>query len=590
MASSNTNILIKRSTANGTPGILKSGELAWSYASDTLFIGNSTNDGYINIGTKQENMITANGYGSQNQTIDGQLTISGNLIVQGTATYIDTVNLIAEEPIIFLAANNTVGDSLDIGFTGQYNNGAANVWTGLVRHAGDGDKRYHLFNEYTGNPRDGEFNIVTANAQYATLQVHDLVLANGTSITDTAGSANVYIKFLQENSTGNIAYYDPTTGEVSYGRAAAVTGSSNGSYSWYVCGTNGDWVESTNGAHLRSGNYSVGLGWGLDETNSNTGRVAVGYSAGASCQGSDTVAIGNEAGYANQHNAAVAVGHFAGKNSQGCYAVALGNQAGQSCQQYAAVAIGGEAGQCNQGIGAVAVGYWAGKCNQRSHTVAIGTFAGQVDQSYQSIAIGYYAGATDQEYHAIAIGQCAGNSNQGCFAVALGDRAGKTYQGYKAVAVGACAGANSQQNFAVALGYNSGQCCQQTAAIAVGHAAGEYTQGNDAIAIGRAAGRYFQEVGAIAIGTRAGWGCSCACTGQGSNSIAIGSYAGKSQAAAGSIILNSSGSELNAGNSGFYVSATRYEVSQNPTYDGIAFYNSSTKEFSYSYALDGGSF
>ena len=219
----NTNILSIRSTANGTPGILRSGELAWSYASDTLFIGNSTNDGYINIGTTQENMITANGYGSQNQTIDGQLTISGNLIVQGVATYIDTVNLIAEEPIIFLANNNTTGDAVDIGFTGQYNNGAANVYTGLIRHAGDADKRYHLFNEYTGNPQDGSFNIVTANAQYASLQVHDLILANGTSITDSAGSANVYIKFLQQGSTGNIAYYNPTSGETEILPFAVIT-------------------------------------------------------------------------------------------------------------------------------------------------------------------------------------------------------------------------------------------------------------------------------------------------------------------------------------------------------------------------------
>jgi hypothetical protein len=54
--------------------------------------------------------------------------------------------------------------------------------------------------------------------------------------------------------------------------------------------------------------------------------------------------------------------------------------------------------------------------------------------------------------------------------------------------------------------------------------------------------------------------------------------------------LNASSSALNTANAGFYVSSTRYEERQNPTYDGIAFYNPNTKEFSYSYALDGGAF
>ena len=47
---SNTQILIKRSEANNTPGILNSGELAYSYASNTLFIGTPGSDGYVEIG------------------------------------------------------------------------------------------------------------------------------------------------------------------------------------------------------------------------------------------------------------------------------------------------------------------------------------------------------------------------------------------------------------------------------------------------------------------------------------------------------------------------------------------------------------
>ena len=484
----NTNILIKRSTANGTPGVLKSGELAWSYASDTLFIGDSAGTGYINIGTRQENLITANGYGSQNQTIDGQLTISGNLIVQGVATYIDTVNLIAEEPIIFLANNNTVGDAVDIGFAGQYNNGAANVYTGLIRHAGDADKRYHLFNEYTGNPQDGSFNIVTANAQYASLQVHDLILANGTSITDSAGSANVYIKFLQYGATGNIAYYNPTSGEVTYGPAAAVTGSSNGSYSWYVCGTNGDWVDSVNGAHLRSGIDSVGFGFSLDETNANTGRVAIGYSAASAGQFQDAVAIGTYAGQCNQQTEAVAIG----------------NQSGQTCQGQYSVAIGGEAGQCNQCYSAVAIGEWAGKYHQGQNSVAIGRYAGQDCQCYATVAIGYNAGQTNQCYASVAIGYSAGQVCQCSCSVAIGSSAGQNCQSSYSVAIGSYAGQYRQCCDSVAIGSEAGQYEQKCCSVAVGSNAGQFTQQCCSVALGRRAGQY----------------------GQGSQSVAVGSYAG----------------------------------------------------------------
>jgi hypothetical protein len=50
MAISNTNILIKRSSSTRQPGSLASGELAYSYASDTLFLGNAAGNGVINIG------------------------------------------------------------------------------------------------------------------------------------------------------------------------------------------------------------------------------------------------------------------------------------------------------------------------------------------------------------------------------------------------------------------------------------------------------------------------------------------------------------------------------------------------------------
>lgn len=50
MAISNTSILIKRSLLTSAPGTLESGELAYSYNSNTAFIGSPTGDGVIKIG------------------------------------------------------------------------------------------------------------------------------------------------------------------------------------------------------------------------------------------------------------------------------------------------------------------------------------------------------------------------------------------------------------------------------------------------------------------------------------------------------------------------------------------------------------
>ena len=48
----NTNILIKRAGVGGAgrPASLLAGELAYSYASNTIFIGSPTGNGVVNVG------------------------------------------------------------------------------------------------------------------------------------------------------------------------------------------------------------------------------------------------------------------------------------------------------------------------------------------------------------------------------------------------------------------------------------------------------------------------------------------------------------------------------------------------------------
>ena len=58
------------------------------------------------------------------------LTLSGNLTINGTTTNIDTTNLVVEDPLIKLSKNNS-NDSVDIGIYGLY--GTSSTYSGLFR-------------------------------------------------------------------------------------------------------------------------------------------------------------------------------------------------------------------------------------------------------------------------------------------------------------------------------------------------------------------------------------------------------------------------------------------------------------------------
>lgn len=258
------------------------------------------------------------------------------------------------------------------------------------------------------------------------------------------------------------------------------------------------------------------------------GAVAVGYDAGACCQGTRSVAIG----------------HSAGRSSQSYVAVAIGRSAGECCQSTGATAVGHIAGYYYQGYHATAVGRKAAQYNQEQYATAIGAEAGQCCQSQYSVAIGYRAGNCDQGQGPWADG----------YAVAIGAYAGECCQQYHAVAIGREAG-NCDQGFsAVAVGRSAGRCNQSNGAVAVGKSSGYNCQGQDAVAIGNYAGRYQQGNYAVAIGYRAGYACCCS---QGQYSVAIGPYAGECYQESYSIAINADCGSLNPENQGFYVNPVR---------------------------------
>lgn len=109
-----------------------------------LFVGNSTVKAILTSSTFNiDGDITA---------LDGQfedLTVTGNLTVQGTLTTIDTTNLVIKDPMIKLANNNS-SDTVDIGFYGQWNDGTTK-YDAFVRDQNDSGK-WKLWTGITADP------------------------------------------------------------------------------------------------------------------------------------------------------------------------------------------------------------------------------------------------------------------------------------------------------------------------------------------------------------------------------------------------------------------------------------------------------
>lgn len=126
------------------------------------------------------------------QTIDGDVEISGNLIVLGTETIINVDTLNISDPLLYLAGNNYTSDVVDIGFVGNYNDGT-NRHTGVIRHAGT--KEYYVFDNYTAEPTgnvidlaNNDFRTANVNASYFKGNlIAGSITANSLTITTPLG-------------------------------------------------------------------------------------------------------------------------------------------------------------------------------------------------------------------------------------------------------------------------------------------------------------------------------------------------------------------------------------------------------------------
>jgi hypothetical protein len=173
--------------------------LTTTIAANSVALGTDTTGNYVATIAGTANEVEVTGSGSENATITiglpDNVTISGNLTVNGTTTTTDTNELHVIDPLIKLAKDNTA-NSLDIGFYGQYRaSGVNNQFAGLFRDQNDSGK-FKLF---------------------------QLLETEPTTTVDTSGTGYAVatlVATLEGNVTGNLV--GNVTGNTS-GTAATVT-------------------------------------------------------------------------------------------------------------------------------------------------------------------------------------------------------------------------------------------------------------------------------------------------------------------------------------------------------------------------------
>ena len=182
---------------------------------------------------------------SGNSKIGGDLTVTGNLLVEGTTTTVDTDTLSVKDPLIIVGNDNNTSDLVDLGFYGLYDtSGSQDLYAGLYRSAST--TKFHLFKDLQEEPTT---TVNTSGTGYA---VATLVANLEGSVTgnliDCVFPADI-VKLTTTQTLTNKSLTSPTitgTGAIAGTFTGNVTGNVTGTVSSLSNHTTSDLAEGTN--------------------------------------------------------------------------------------------------------------------------------------------------------------------------------------------------------------------------------------------------------------------------------------------------------------------------------------------------------
>jgi hypothetical protein len=229
---------------------------------NAVALGTKTTGNYVAAISGTTNEIEVSGSGSETASVTiglpDDVTIAGNLIVNGTTTTVNTDTLAVKDPLIKLATDNAGADSVDIGLYGLYDtSGSQDLYAGLFRDANDSGK-FKLFKDLQVEPTT---TVNTSGTGYAggtlVATIEGNVTGNVTgqvstlsnhTTADLSENTNLYFTNARARSaisaTGDISY-NSSTGVISFTASAAPVTSVNSETGTVVLDT-GDIAESGN--------------------------------------------------------------------------------------------------------------------------------------------------------------------------------------------------------------------------------------------------------------------------------------------------------------------------------------------------------
>ena len=263
--------------------------LSTTIGADSVALGTDTTGNYVAGISGTTNEIEVSGSGSEGATVTvglpDNVTIAGNLTVNGTTTSVNTTNLEVEDPLIKLAKNNNAADSLDIGFYGLYDtSGSQDLFTGLFRDASDSGK-YKLFKDLQAEPTT---TVDTTGTGYAV----------GTLVANLEGNVTGNVTGNTSGSSGSCT----GTSAVATTVTVADESSDTTCFPLFVTAATGD-LGAKSGSNLTFNSDTGVLG---ATTFSGSGSSLTGVTLKTSATGSSQVAVGTTA----QRDGSPATGMF----------------------------------------------------------------------------------------------------------------------------------------------------------------------------------------------------------------------------------------------------------------------------------------
>ena len=194
------------------------------------------------------------GITSETGSFTGNVSISGDLLVTGNVTTVNVSSLSVSDPVIKLAANNTAGDSLWLGFTGHYNGqGNTTNHAGLARNPTD--KEFYMFGTYGNETLLVDNNTINTADPSFSLANLNVYLKSGGLVTNSSVVAITANSTVAVNITANsltlstpLAATSGGTGFNTYGSGDILVANSGNALSKLSLGSDGKLLQSNGSA------------------------------------------------------------------------------------------------------------------------------------------------------------------------------------------------------------------------------------------------------------------------------------------------------------------------------------------------------